>query len=64
MAMRDLKAIQKEAEALQPEEQVQLAHYLLERVKKLKAGEEALLSEALLARDWLRPEEDEAWRDL
>ncbi len=23
-----------------------------------------LLSEAALAKDWLRPEEDEAWRDL
>jgi len=26
--------------------------------------ETALLSEPVLARDWLRPEEDEAWRDL
>jgi hypothetical protein len=24
----------------------------------------ALASESVLARDWLRPEEDEAWRDL
>ncbi|HAZ30856.1 TPA: DUF2281 domain-containing protein [Candidatus Acetothermia bacterium] len=24
----------------------------------------ALLSEAVLAKDWLRPEEDEAWKDL
>jgi hypothetical protein len=24
----------------------------------------ALASEAVLAKDWLRPEEDEAWRDL
>jgi len=24
----------------------------------------ALLSESTWARDWLRPEEDEAWRDL
>ncbi len=26
--------------------------------------ETALLSETVLGRDWLRPEEDEAWRDL
>jgi len=26
--------------------------------------ETALLSEPLLARDWLRTEEDDAWRDL
>lgn len=26
--------------------------------------ETALASEPSLARDWLRPEEDEAWRDL
>jgi hypothetical protein len=24
----------------------------------------AMVSEAVLAKDWLRPEEDEAWRDL
>ena|SRR5829696_5050442 len=29
-----------------------------------EAHETALLSERVLARDWLRPEEDEAWRDL
>ena len=26
--------------------------------------ETALLSEAVLGRDWLQPEEDEAWQDL
>ncbi|KAM3090830.1 DUF2281 domain-containing protein [Phormidesmis sp. 146-35] len=26
--------------------------------------ETALLSESTLAKDWLRPEEDEAWQDL
>jgi hypothetical protein len=26
--------------------------------------ETAILSEGVLGRDWLRPEEDEAWRDL
>lgn len=28
------------------------------------ARETALASEAVLAKNWLRPEEDEAWRDL
>jgi len=26
--------------------------------------EDAILSEPVLARDWLSPEEDEAWKDL
>jgi hypothetical protein len=38
------------------------------RFLKGRAGrdrlEPALLSEKVLSRDWLRPEEDEAWRDL
>jgi hypothetical protein len=29
-----------------------------------EGGEAALLSESALAADWLRPEEDEAWRHL
>jgi hypothetical protein len=29
-----------------------------------QTSESALLSESALAKDWLRPEEDEAWRDL
>lgn len=32
------------------------------RAKRI--GEAALLAEPLLAREWLRPEEDEAWADL
>jgi hypothetical protein len=38
------------------------------RFLKSKNGAEpletALASEAVLGKDWLRPEEDEAWRDL
>jgi len=38
------------------------------RFLKAKASQEgletAVLSEPVLSRDWLRPEEDEAWRDL
>lgn len=43
---------------------------LLDFVRFLKAKcaregrETALASEAVLAQDWLRPEEDAAWRDL
>jgi len=45
-------------------------HEVLDFIRLLKvrrAGEmldTALLSEEMLGRDWLRPEEDEAWRDL
>ena len=38
------------------------------RFLKSKSNQErletALLSETALGKDWLRPEEDEAWRDL
>lgn len=38
------------------------------RFLKTKAARErlepAVLSESSLAKDWLKPEEDEAWRDL
>jgi hypothetical protein len=43
-----------------------LAHYVaaLRRRAALRSVPTALASEAVLAKDWLRPEEDEAWRDL
>jgi hypothetical protein len=34
------------------------------RTDTIAAGETALLSEAALAEDWLRPEEEEAWSSL
>ena len=43
---------------------------LLEHARALRRGngrgarETALAAEPSLARDWLRPEEDEAWKDL
>jgi len=43
---------------------------LLEHARALRQGngkgarETALAAEPSLARDWLRPEEDEAWNDL
>jgi hypothetical protein len=43
-----------------------LAHYVetLRQRTALQATPTTLVSEAVLAGDWLRPEEDEAWRDL
>jgi hypothetical protein len=43
-----------------------LAHYVdvLRKKTSLLAAPTSLASEAVLAKDWLRPEEDEAWRDL
>jgi len=43
-----------------------LAHYVeaLRQRAALQTVPTALASEAVLAKDWLRPEEDEAWRDL
>ncbi|MGD0093206.1 MAG: DUF2281 domain-containing protein [Planctomycetota bacterium] len=40
---------------------------VLEFLRARRPGEgrlTALASEAVLAKDWLRPEEDEAWKDL
>jgi hypothetical protein len=43
-----------------------LAQYVetLHRRAALRAAPTALASEAVLAKDWLTPEEDDAWRDL
>jgi hypothetical protein len=43
-----------------------LAHYAdaLRQRTALQTTPTAPASEAVLAKDWLRPEEDEAWRDL
>ena len=48
---------------------VPLPDYLVavirERNQRVSEGLETyLLSESALAKDWLRPEEDEAWKDL
>ena len=34
------------------------------KTRRRSVTDEALLSEAVLARDWLTPEEDEAWSTL
>ena len=36
----------------------------LENKSRNKISETAILSESSLAKDWLKPEEDEAWQDL
>ena len=56
--------MQKLADKLTPAQQLQLAEYLLRKSPLGKVNEEALLSEAILAKDWLRPEEDLAWANL
>lgn len=56
--------MQKLADKLTPEQQLQLAEYLIAKARPIGVGEEALISESLLAKDWLRPEEDLAWASL
>ena len=36
----------------------------LKHVKSIDANESSLLSQDTLAKDWLSPEEDQAWKDL
>ena len=36
----------------------------IENRSRRKISETAVLSEASLAKDWLKPEEDEAWKNL
>jgi len=38
--------------------------YLAERQQDVNSSETMLASESVLARDWNRPEEDDAWADL
>jgi len=56
--------MQKLADKLTPAQQLQLAEYLIAKARPSRVSEEALLSESLLAEDWLRPEEDLAWANL
>jgi hypothetical protein len=64
VAIRDLEDMQKLADKLTPAQQLQLAEYLIAKARPSTVSEEALLSESLLAKDWLRPEEDLAWANL
>lgn len=45
------------------EEVLDFIHFLKGKAMK-KRMETAILSESVLARDWLSPEEDEAWKNL
>jgi len=45
------------------EEILDFVRFLKEKSSR-KRMETEILSESVLARDWLRPEEDEAWGDL
>jgi len=64
--MQDKKVVIRELEDL-PEpllqEVLDFVRFLKTRATQEKL-DTALLSENVLGKDWLRPEEDEAWRDL
>ena len=53
VAVRDLQSVKLLADALIAAQQMQLAEYLLAKARPILAGEEALLSEAVRAKDWL-----------
>lgn len=64
--MRDKNMILRELEELPDALSDEVLDFIRFLKTKLARGalETALLSEAALSRDWLRPEEEEAWRDL
>ena len=57
-----LKEIQKVPEPML-EEVLDFIKFLENKTRR-KISETAVLSEASLAKDWLKPEEDEAWQNL
>ena len=66
-----LEQIEKQLSTLPPEKQSEVLdfiEFLQQRANALQPAliiaETALLSEAALAEDWMRPEEDEAWSYL
>ena len=66
LAMTQKELIIKNVEGIPNALLDELADFL--RFLKMKADEEksgsALMSESSLKKDWLRPEEEEAWKDL
>lgn len=64
--MQNIREVMGEIEELPEPLLEEVLHFV--RFLKSQASQErfeaALLSEAALRKDWLRPEEDEAWRDL
>ena len=64
--MKEEEAVMHEIEGLPSallQEVVDFIHFLKIRVVQ-ERSETAILSETALEKDWLRPEEDEDWRDL
>lgn len=64
--MREKEAVIREIEDLPAtllDEVLDFARFLKRKAAQ-ETVETARLSEQVLGRDWLRPEEDEAWRDL
>jgi len=64
--MSTQEQIQKELSNLPEAMLRELLHYLLYLKTRaiVESVEPYVLSESALSRDWSRPEEDEAWRDL
>jgi len=63
---KDKEVILQELEELSDDfvgEVLDFIRFLKEKHAKARL-DTALLSEATLGKDWLRPEEDEAWQDL
>ena len=64
--MKTKELIQKEIEVFpEPylEEILDFIQFLMGKASK-KRMETAIMSESVLAKDWLSPEEDEAWKSL
>lgn len=61
--MADLKKISQELKNLSAED-LQMVSKFIEAIRSRNSSEMYVLSESSLAKDWLRPEEDEAWKDL
>ena len=64
--MKEKEVVIREIQNLPPDllqEVIDFVRFLKGKAAQEKMGA-AVLSEAALAKDWLRPEEDEAWRDL
>ena len=64
--METKELIQKEIEVFSEpylEEVLDFIHFLKEKASKNRM-ETSILSESVLAKDWLNAEEDEAWKNL
>lgn len=67
MEQSSIERIQAQLRTLPPEKLAVVSDfvsYLAERQEEVRPLETMLASEPVLARDWNRPEEDEAWASL